>query len=155
MKTGRAQQGMVLMVVLVFLVLLMLFGTWAVRDGAMQEKMAGNTRNQDLALQAAEFALRDAEATMDTWRAGPFNGSNGLSEYDATLVNTGEAWRDASRWQSFRTTAQLDGVAEQPRYRVERMPVAVGGEQQYRVTARGVGAEANSVVILQAMYAYR
>ncbi len=60
--TGRnTQQGSVLIVSLIFLVVLTLLGIASVRSTSIQERMAFNTREQNLAFQAAEAALRDGE----------------------------------------------------------------------------------------------
>lgn len=57
---GRRQGGAVLIVTLMFLVILTLLGVTAMTSTTMEERMAGNTRDSAIALQAAESALRDA-----------------------------------------------------------------------------------------------
>jgi type IV pilus assembly protein PilX len=144
----------------------MLLGTSATLNTNLQERMAGNTRNRDLAFQAAEAALKDAESTLTAWRTLAFDGSvDGLITYDATHGNDADYWgstvnldslvdADYPNWSSSRSPAQsLSQVAEQPRYIVERMP-NVAATEYYRVTARGVGGDLNAVVILQALYTY-
>lgn len=150
-----AQRGATLVVALIFLVVLTMLGLVAARDNILQERMAGNTRSRDLALQAAEAALRDAEQTLPTWRQLAFDGTQaGLSTYDATQANDAVFWKNGANWASYRMpVTTLNQVAEQPKYRVEKMP-AVGTEEYYRVTARGVGREAGAVVVVQAVYSY-
>lgn len=149
------QRGVVLIFSIIFLLVLGMLGASAALNNTMQERMAGNTRNRDLAFQAAEAALKDASATLNTWRLLAFDGSQaGLSIYNAMQANDANHWRDANNWSSYRSPSQnLNQVAEQPRYLVERMPT-VGTTEYYRVTARGVGGEANAVVVLQAVYRY-
>jgi type IV pilus assembly protein PilX len=55
------QQGSVLLVSLVFLLLLTIAGVSAMNVTSLEERMAGNYRDQDLAFQAAESALLEAE----------------------------------------------------------------------------------------------
>jgi len=55
------QSGAALIVGLIFLVILTLLGLTAMQTGIMEERMAGNSRDRNLAFQAAEAAMRDAE----------------------------------------------------------------------------------------------
>ena len=57
---GRREGGAILIVTLMFLVILTLLGVTAMTSATMEERMAGNTRDMAVALQAAESALRDA-----------------------------------------------------------------------------------------------
>ena len=54
------QRGATLAVVLIFLVLVTLIGVTAMSTTTLEEKMAGNQKEQNAAFQAAEAALRDA-----------------------------------------------------------------------------------------------
>ena len=66
MKTATAtqQRGAALIVSLMFLLVLTIIGIASVSTTKLQERMAHNTREQNLALQAAEAALRDGEAWL-------------------------------------------------------------------------------------------
>jgi type IV pilus assembly protein PilX len=155
------QRGATLIIALIFLVILALLGTTVATTNTMQERMASNTRNRDIAFQAAEYVLREAESNLTTGlnlTALAFNGSNGLFLESAMPSGAGHA-NDNAYWRGYawttgtnsRTPAtNLAGVPAQPRYVVERLPTIVG-TTYYRVTARGTGYN-NSVVILQAMY---
>lgn len=57
----QRQQGAVLIVALIFLVILTMLGVTAMTGTTMELRMAGNTRDLSIALQAAESAIRDAE----------------------------------------------------------------------------------------------
>ena len=155
-NTQHSQRGITLLISLIFLMVLALLGIWAVSNNSMQERMAGNARNRDLALAAAEAALKHAESTLTTWRAGPFDGSvSGLLPYASATANDLTYWRDISHWSSYRQvpTGTLNQIAEQPRYILQQMP-GVGSVEYYRVTARGVGGDATSVVVLQSIVTY-
>jgi len=55
------QRGVSLAISLIFLVILTMLGLTALRVATMEERMSGNSRDRNLAFQAAEAALRDAE----------------------------------------------------------------------------------------------
>lgn len=55
------QQGAVFITGLVFLVVISLLGVTAMKTSTLEERMAGNSRDRNLALQAAEMGLRYAE----------------------------------------------------------------------------------------------
>jgi len=151
-----AQRGTTLVMALIFLCILILTGASVTLNTNFEERMAGNTRNRDLAFEAAEAALRDAEKTLTVWRASAFDGSMpGLIAYDTTHTNDSSYWGDTTHWASYRTPSQsLTQVAEQPKYVVEKM-ASIGTTEYYRVTARGVGGRnSNAVVVLQALFTY-
>ena len=57
----HAQRGVVLVIALLFLVILTLIGISAMSTTTFEEKMSGSSRDWNLALAAAEAAIRDAE----------------------------------------------------------------------------------------------
>lgn len=57
----RAQRGAVLMVALMFLVILTMLAVTSMTGTTLEERMAGQYRDLNIAFQAAEAALRDAE----------------------------------------------------------------------------------------------
>ncbi len=57
----QKQLGAVFVTSLVFLVVITLLGVTAMKTATMEERMAGNLRDRNLALQAAEMGLRYAE----------------------------------------------------------------------------------------------
>lgn len=148
------QQGVVLFTAMIFLIVLTLLGINSVQNSSLEERMAGNTRNRDMAFQAAEAALRQAENTLTTWRAGPWTGGGvpaGLSN-NPNHANDIGYWGTVGNWASYKSVA-VTGVAENPRYIIEKLP-DVGTVEHYRVTARGVGGDTNAVVILQSALSY-
>lgn len=171
---GR-QKGVALIVALVFLAVLALLGVTIARNSTMEERMAGNTRDRDLAFQAAEAALKDAEVdlfpgadpvTNPGLVGNAFDGSTpGLITYVANANDT-TYWK-AYNWNgaSQEATAALANVIVKPRYVIEKKPNTITPAtpplvpapvtvQHYRVTARGVGATPDAVVILQAEYEF-
>lgn len=147
------QRGVTLIVALIFLAILMLLGVTVAQTSSLEERMAGNTRDRDLAFQSAEAALKDAEADLTGFLANAFNGSTaGLIAFNAATANNATYW-NAYNWAAASQLAStsLDEVAEQPRYVIEKLP-DVATTKRFRVTARGIGSSANTVVILQAGY---
>jgi type IV pilus assembly protein PilX len=61
---GARQRGVVLFVVLVLLLILSYLGLTAMQESTAEERMSGNLRDRNVALQAAELALRDAERDL-------------------------------------------------------------------------------------------
>ena len=59
------QSGAVLIISLIMLLLLTLKGASSIQTTSLEEKMAGNLRDLNLAFQAAESALRDAERDIN------------------------------------------------------------------------------------------
>jgi type IV pilus assembly protein PilX len=61
----RNQQGAVLIVSLLFLVILTMLGVTAMTGTTMEQRMAGNTKDLAVAMQAAEAAMRDARRDIN------------------------------------------------------------------------------------------
>lgn len=158
---GQRQRGASLMVSLVFLVIIAMLGVTAANVTTLQERMAGHTRDRDLALQAAEAALRDAESRLadPAFRAGaaPYVATNGNDDaFWESCFAGGSPTCALIHTLSGINAMQTSGngaVAAQPRYVLERKP-DIGGTEIYRVTARAVGGTAEAIVILQAEFGY-
>jgi type IV pilus assembly protein PilX len=76
LRPPRAQRGAILIIALLFLVLLTVLALTSMSGTTLEEKMAGQYRELNLAFQAAEAGLRDAE--RDLFGAGqtPYNARN-------------------------------------------------------------------------------
>lgn len=75
------QSGAALVVGLVLLVVITLVGVGAMQTTTLQEKMAGNLRDSNLAFQASEAALRDCEAVLARDYGLQVNRFNGVAPY--------------------------------------------------------------------------
>jgi len=144
LHSQKTQRGVALLVALVFLVVLTILGLATMRGTTLQERMAGGSRDYNIALQAAEAALRDAEADVKT-RAASFFSFPVLLWANATVAarsgcNTGAPlalcvvdnptvqlylpsagvidWTGATSvgYGSSTGAAPIPGVAQQPRY---------------------------------------
>lgn len=160
----RHQTGMALITGLIFMVVLTLLVLAAMRTTTLEERMSGNARDRDLAFQSAEAALRAGEQTVSGAALPAFALGTPLTPRIAagTLITY---WQNTHPWatQSVATGWQPAGASAAPQYVVEDMGATAcpGGGLGvgpipdcgvYRVTARGVGGSANTVVILQAVY---
>lgn len=156
---------MVLITGLIFMVVLTILAVAAMRTTTLEERMTGNARDRDMAFQSAEAALRAGEqvvagASLPAFVSGTANTPRIAA---GTLV---DYWKTTHPWatQSTATTWTPAGVYSAPRYVIEEMGITAGGgggglgigpiadTGVYRITARGVGRSANTMVILQAVY---
>ena len=64
MKIHSGQQGVALLMAMLFLVIITLIGIASMTGTTLEERMARNYRETNIAFQAAEAALRDAETDM-------------------------------------------------------------------------------------------
>jgi type IV pilus assembly protein PilX len=68
-RHSNSQRGGALITGLIMLVALTMLGITALQSASLEERMSGNSRDRNLALQAAEAALRDAERDILSRRA--------------------------------------------------------------------------------------
>ena len=158
------QQGAALIVSLLLLLIMTVLGVTSMRTTTLQERMAGNLRDNNLAFQSAEAALRQGEDFLELATVPPFTGSNGLLQMQS---GAGQAsyWNQYD-WPALGRAAvapAADLVAEAPRYVIEELPPlpAQGDSLRfgalpdvgfYRITAYGVGGTTDAVSILQTTY---
>ena len=132
----RARQcGMSLFPALMFLLVLSVIGVSAMNSTLMQEKMVSNTKDLNIAFQAAEAGLRDAEAdvskNIDTSSVFTSSCTNGLCTPPSTWATPSSAdiskaidWSNTGLTRAYgaQTAAPtLPTVAAQPQYVIERL----------------------------------
>jgi type IV pilus assembly protein PilX len=166
------QQGSALIISLLILIVMTLIGLTGIGSSTLEEKMAGNTRDQALAFQAAEAALRDGEDYFNKTivsATSAFNGSiTGLYPKNSQPdVSASATWANARTY-----SGDIAGVKEKPRYIIELLgPITdattdinvnnygeatgLGNLTAVRVTARAIGGTGNSVVIVQSNFSKR
>ena len=173
----NTQRGLSLVIVLLFLVMLSILGTTAIQTSSLEEKMTGNERDRQIAFEAAEGALRDAEREifLSLSPSSPFDSAcdNGLCTPSTTAV---PAW-DAVNWLSAQPRQYgaftgagaypITGLANTPRYIIEILPrmsatsgnsAGLGARSSttagtpYRITAVGWGRRPTTQVQLQSVY---
>ncbi|TCK19146.1 type IV pilus assembly protein PilX [Thiogranum longum] len=170
----HSQQGAVLAVALMILLIMTMIGISGMRGTILQERMANNTRDRNQAFQAAESSLRDAEAYVETIvTTGAFDGTAGLF---------GEAQGEpdflaATTWTDNAYSVEADNVpgsVNPPRYFIKQSSTitgvqgalnlsgygdnkGIGDVTTFRITARGIGASqdddgASTEVVLRSYY---
>lgn len=127
--SSKHQQGAVLMISLMILLIMTIIGVAAMSTTTMEEKMAGNNQQRQQAFQAAETALRDAEAWLNTnivkaSDLAQFNGSNGLfaierTDPGATVVPPSFDIFNNGAWSSNSVASYSLLAGQQPRYIIE------------------------------------
>ena len=131
-QTLTAQRGAALVVGLIMLLLLTLIGVAGMKDTLLQQKMVANTKDREVALQAAESALRAAEDTLGKPSKLTMTETGGLYNMSGTpptvLIRTAQ---ESAFWQQWDWAASsvvyglsLAGVnpSSPPRYVVEQLP---------------------------------
>jgi type IV pilus assembly protein PilX len=141
-STRGCQSGMSLFPALMFLLVLAVLGVSALNSTVMQEKMVSNTKDANLAFQAAEAALRDGEADVArnnaSWTPTSFTSActNGLCVPPSTWpspssldISRAIDWSNTGLTRTYgsQTAAPLlPDVAAQPQYVIERIPPPPG-----------------------------
>ena len=167
------QQGSALIVSLSILLVLTVLGISSMSTTALQERMAGNARDSEVAFEAAEAGLRAGETYINglTDSALPsFDGTSGLYPISATQTY---AWQTESNWTNAVQATFSMHVSSQPTYIIQALdttvaappaqglesasynnnpPVIVGNVKVFQVTARGYGLSSTSRVMLQSYY---
>lgn len=166
-------RGVVLIVSLLLLVVLTLLAAMGMRGTLMQEKMAGNMRDRDVAFQAAESAVRAAEKWLSARDDPPPRSETDLSghpdmvyspEVDLrALPALSQAW-----WNDDNNTRPGPAIplsAHQPRYAVQYLDFRpdtydVGfaqpqGRSFYRIIGHGTGITESARVVIQTTFDIR
>jgi type IV pilus assembly protein PilX len=166
----RRQRGAVLAVSLILLLVITLIAVSSMQGTVLEEKMAGNSLDRNLAFQSAESAVREAEMSIEGIASlGGFNGTAGKfgrtnPEPDPTYAST---WSD--------NTQHIDaqesyGAYAPPQYFLKHFTTVTGTEGAlnmsgygdnkgtgdvtiFKITARGTGGNSDSAeVILRTYY---
>jgi type IV pilus assembly protein PilX len=164
----RHQQGAVLAISLIILLLMTIIGVSAMQSTTLQEKMAGNLRDSNLAFQAAETALRDAENYLfntvslpsfsSTCTSGSSSGlclpaaPNDTPQWKKKNASNVTYWNDDTKTRRYGTgtgATSLPTVSKQPRTLLEELVIPPLDPSdpptlRYRITAQGYGAAAES-----------
>lgn len=168
--TPARQRGIALVVSLIFLLVVTLIAVGSIRDTVLEEKMAGNTRDRNIAFQAAESGVREAEQFIEgIVSMGNFASSAGLyaRTQDEPTFWDEATWLDGSK-HAISTRAY--GAYAPPQYIVKHLTTVTentgalnlsgygdnkgtGEVTIFRITVRGTGGNADSAeVILRSQY---
>ncbi|WP_172452468.1 pilus assembly PilX family protein [Chromatium okenii] len=162
----KRQSGMVLVTGLIFLLLMTVLGMTSVQTTTLNERMASNANDRNVAFQAAEIALRRAETVIMNTEAENINEIPLASV--APDSDDDNDWTDAISYPSavgsipaVSSITTVPPLAAQPTYVIqcaysESTSCSENcfiGMNCYKVTARGQGAIATSVVVLETIVA--
>ena len=169
-RPPRRERGAVLVVSLIMLLIVTLIAVSSMQGTIMEEKMAGNTRDRNLAFQTAESSLREAETYVDGLASmGTFTGSGGL--YGLTdsepYYATSTTWSDTLNHV---VGSAPHGSYDAPRYFIKLYTIVKGGNAGalnmsgygdnkgtgditiFKVTARSTGGSADSAEVMLRSY---
>ncbi|STX28218.1 type IV pilus assembly protein PilX [Legionella beliardensis] len=164
------QYGATLAVALILLLIISILAIGSVQVSHMQEKMSANLQDKEMSFRAAESALNAGEGWLLAQTRQPAIAANCQTSPCVRQFynNTNLSSQTASWWSSNSVAygSQLRNVATAPRYIIEYLQFvpdspelgnykAGGGVHYYRITARGVGANNETVSILQTTVARR
>lgn len=169
----RQQSGAVLIASMMILLLLTLIGVTGAQVTSLEEKMASNNKDQNLAFQTTEIGLRGGELEIETIKsADVFDGNNGLlsdtdTYHDITNANTWTA--NNSREYDI----PIESITTKPRYFIKYIRKSIGNSGSgvniggynddfnnedvyyFTVTAKGTGKQDSSQVYLRSHYGKR
>lgn len=153
----NAQDGMALIVSLVFLLLLTLVGISSMQNATLQEKMAGSVKFRNESFQAAEAALRVGEGTVSatgytlTRCASSPTDAKCLPPTDSDQRTTAGTGNNEFKWIA--TANGLYGVQNifTTPLVVVNTPCSASSATLYRITAIGFSGPSRSV--LESIYA--
>jgi type IV pilus assembly protein PilX len=177
--TATRQSGAVLVISLLLLLVMTLLGLGASQSTRLQERMAGNQRDQEVALQGAEASLRAAERRLSPTvsavltRCGAPGDScdsyekriliDTTTQVELDLANQADTWWNRFG-KAYLNADDLSGVSGTPQYVAEhraevREVLSVGDSNLdtvrdfYMVTARSSGMTDTAQVVIQSTYA--
>ena len=170
------ERGAALVVALLMLLVMTVLGIASMGVTRMEERMAGNTRDLDLAFQGAEAGLRNAEARLLPLTGLPpvtcttLSASCTIYQTDRWATNDLRNepyswWVSNAREYGVSGTREVTDVTRDPRIvteEVERVPDSLthghGPEEMrvfYRITSNSSGASDTANAILESTYTKR
>jgi type IV pilus assembly protein PilX len=171
---ARRQRGAVLVISLLLLLIMTLIGVTTMSTTSLEEKMAGNMRDKNVALQAAEAALEDGEAWLAVLGSAPAETTTcsappcdvwGLNVLPDLSSQSQAWWLSNAREYGAAGSKDIGDVNTDPHYILEAqsfVPDSLDmgqnpptGKSIYRVTAHGTGGSDDAQVILQTTFVKR
>jgi type IV pilus assembly protein PilX len=165
-----AQRGAALITALLLLVVMTILAVTVMQMSRVQERMAGNTRDLNVAFEAAEAAVRNAETLIGVQTTAPAGCDAAPCKFWAmkSVVDVASQSKD---WWNTNGTGFADpsgrpmaNVAKNPQFVIEQlgfvrsdggvttgvMPV---GRDFYQITGRSTGASGLANSVVQTTYA--
>ncbi|WP_455201815.1 pilus assembly PilX family protein [Kaarinaea lacus] len=175
MKHMQHQSGSVLIISLIIMLVLTILGVSGMKSAVLEEKMAGNVRDTQLAFQAAEATLREAEQYINTNIVSltdfDTDGSDGLYDKSQQRLWDNISWNssDSIEYTSFNTSYAVNAA---PRFIIQHLAsqqndvdqlnldnygqgTGAGRVEMFLITARATGSSGNNIVMLQTTFGKR
>lgn len=169
-KSPMKEEGAVLIIGLIMMLLLTIIGLASIRGTDLQERMAGNMRDRNLAFQSAEAGLRAGELVGFGLTGTAVPNANGYFDNlnRSSTIKRPALW-EKTDWEAGTNSIKLanniiSDVADQPRYVIEEITAVSNAANEgsgieaghvkdirfyYQVTSRGIGGTTNTEVVLQ------
>ena len=139
MQNKQKQEGIVLFMSLVMLLLLTVLGVSSIQTTSLQPRMARNANDGNLAFQAAELALRDGENLLqglnsliafgDSGAPGTLGANEANGYYYEAAPGVAPNWMGVGVWAGVTgsrvSETTMTGVNVQPRYIVEHVKTVI------------------------------
>jgi type IV pilus assembly protein PilX len=172
----RQQRGAIMVVSLLLLLVMTVLALSASQTTTLQERMAGNARDSDLAFQAAEAGLRDSEAVIAVATKAPTPPGCTLTDscpiklrsvnFVPDFARGADFWKDNTR-EYADAGKQIAEVISDPQVFTERRSVISdtltgnqgirqpSGVAYYTHTVRAKGGTDTATIVLQTVSAER
>ena len=149
-RYSNHQRGVALVVVLILLLIVTLLGLASMRGALLEERMSGNLYDRSLSFQAAERALREAQALVATGAAGIGQDCTSITTVcpipDAV---TGNVAGCPTCWTNATPADAGDLAAGLPQYYIQRMRETTTAQelgQNNNANQTNEGAPASSTI---------
>ena len=163
----RTQQGAALVTALLLLLVMTILAVSVMQMSRVEERMVGNTRDINVAFEAAEAAVRNGEALINKQVATPAPCTTACTFW--TDGSVGDVASQSKDWWAANATPFADaagspmtGPKENPRYVVEHVgQVRINGladtppiyRDFYQVTGRSTGSTGLATTVVQTTFA--
>ena len=172
-NSPKKEQGVVLFMSLVMLLIITVLGLSSVQTTSMQERMARNSRDSNLAFISAEAGLKSAEFVVSRYVVE--ESLDALVESSPGLFFE-KSYNGTQNWENFDwengdyyVADAVEGTAAVPKYIVEIVQAVTAYEDNvnlnnidqdmgasrthiYRITAYGTGGTPNTHAMIQSTY---
>jgi type IV pilus assembly protein PilX len=163
--TRSGQRGLVLISAMLLLLVATILALSMFRSYGTQEKIAGNLREKERALHAAESAQQYAEFTLGSGAAPSAGVCNGTVSWTVGQVCTNSIGTSLTTvpWpisvtftpqgMNVNTTSGAGTYAQTPAYYIADLgPSAAGNGEVFQIDALGYGGTTNTVAIVESTY---
>lgn len=167
----RDERGSALITGLLIMLIMTGLGLASIKNTMLQQKMAGNDKDKQIAFQAAEAALREgelllanADADIKSYIGSVSSNTNGCMTSPSAQVHLcykDEAfnYKGSSTWSGHGKTVTTNfaalstDIAEKPQFIIQHA-YKLGKENAnaFYITAKGVGAKSSTVIYLQSVF---